>query len=66
MKLGMFLMLFGLFEPSLAVELKVSNDCNEPIWMATQPNNGKPELHNSIVRVNQGNSFTYQVCTLSF
>ena len=51
-----------LLSPSaFGVELKVSSNCPYPIWMATIPNYGTPDLPDKVVKIDSGSSHTYQV-----
>ena len=44
-----------------SVELTVNSQCSEPVWLATQPNNGLPDLSDGIVKLDHGKSHTYEV-----
>ena len=46
---------------SVAIELNVDSKCPYPIWLATLPNYGVPDLPDGTIKLNSGASYTYQV-----
>ena len=54
------LLLLICIKLNLAIELKVESQCPYPIWLATIPNYGIPELSDGIVMLNSGSSYTYR------
>ena len=46
---------------SVGVVLKVDSKCPYPIWLATLPNYGVPDLPDGIIKLNSGASYYYQV-----
>ncbi len=43
------------------VELSVKSNCAFPIWLATTPNSNQAPLPGGSIRVNSGQTHTYQV-----
>ncbi len=53
-----------IVRPVEGVELSVSSKCGFPIWLATTPNSGLDPLPGGSVRVDTGQTHTYQVNNL--
>jgi hypothetical protein len=55
------LVVFALMSGLEGVELSVKSNCAFPIWLATTPNSNKAPLPGGSIRVNSGQTHTYQV-----
>ena len=56
-----FIIAFIITKLSNGIELNVDSKCPYPIWLATLPNYGVPDLPDGTIKLNSGASYTYQV-----